>query len=182
MFDASRLRNSLVVTMLFCGVLAGCSYAPSMPTIPSVSNALTPYKIDMVQGNVVTREQLDALKLGMSRVQVRDILGTSLLTSVFHTQRWDYVFSFSRQGAPRQSRQVSLFFNDDALEKIEADPLPSEAEFVATLKSLDKVDKLPSLEATEESLKKFPVAPKPVVQPPAVAPPANYPPLESARP
>jgi outer membrane protein assembly factor BamE len=153
-----------------------------MPTVPSVSAVLTPYKIDMVQGNVVTREQLQALKIGMSRAQVREILGTSLLSSVFHNQRWDYIFTFRRQGSPSQSRQVSLFFNGDALEKIQADPLPSEAEFVATLKSMDKVDKLPPMEATDESLNKFPAAAKPVAPPPALAAPASYPPLESSRP
>ena len=60
------------------------------------------YKIDIVQGNFVSREQAAALKPGMSRAQVRDILGTPLLTSVFHADRWDYVFTFKRQGVEPQ--------------------------------------------------------------------------------
>jgi outer membrane protein assembly factor BamE len=158
--------------------LAGCSNTGSR----GLTNLLTPYKIDMVQGNVVTREQMEAVAVGMPRAQVRSILGTPLLSSVFHAERWDYVFSLRRQGAELQSRRIALFFKGDVLERIEADPLPSESEFVATLRSLDKPSKLPPLEATEESLSKFPVTAKPAaaVQPAATA--INYPPLEPARP
>jgi outer membrane protein assembly factor BamE len=142
---------------------------------------VSPYRIDMVQGNVVTREQLAVLKPGMTRAQVRDVLGTSLLASVFHADRWDYVFTLKRQGAEPQSRKVTLFFKGDVLERIEADELPSEAEFVATLKSKPVSGPQPVLEASEESLKKFPVAPKPAPAPlPAATAPATYPPLEPA--
>jgi outer membrane protein assembly factor BamE len=51
--------------------------------------AVTPYKIEIVQGNFVSKEQVEALKTGMSRQQVREVLGTSLLTDVFHSDRWD---------------------------------------------------------------------------------------------
>ncbi len=60
--------------------------------------AVTPYKVEVVQGNFVSKEQVEALKPGMSRQQVREILGTSLLTDVFHSDRWDYVFTIRRQG------------------------------------------------------------------------------------
>jgi outer membrane protein assembly factor BamE len=117
----------------------------------------------------------------MPRPVVRDVLGTPLLTSVFHAQRWDYVFTLQRQGAPAQSRRVTVFFKDEVVERIEADDLPSESEFVATLKSPVQKGPVPSLEASEESLKKFPPAPK--VAPAAPLPPVsagNYPPLEPA--
>ena len=51
-----------------------------------------------MQGNFVSKEQVEALRPGMSRQQVRDILGTPLVTSVFHADRWDYVFTIKRQG------------------------------------------------------------------------------------
>lgn len=161
-----------------CAVLAACS---GMPDAGKVAAAVQPYKIDVVQGNVVTREQLAVLKTGMPRPVVRDVLGTPLLTSVFHGQRWDYVFTLQRQGAPAQSRRVTVFFKDDVVERIEADDLPSESEFVSTLKSPLQKGPVPSLEASEESLKKFPPAPK--VAPAAPLPPVsagNYPPLEPA--
>jgi len=146
-----------------------------------VAGVVSPYRIDMVQGNVVTREQLAVLKPGMTRAQVREVLGTPLLASVFHADRWDYVFTLKRQGAEPQSRKVTVFFKGDVLEHIEADELPSEAEFVATLKSKPVSGPQPALEASEESLKKFSVAPKPAQTPlPAATGPATYPPLEPA--
>jgi len=171
-------RISSVVGAFTCAVLAACS---GLPDAGKVATAVQPYKIDVVQGNVVTREQLAVLKTGMPRPVVRDVLGTPLLTSVFHAQRWDYVFTLQRQGAPAQSRRVTVFFKDDVVERIEADDLPSESEFVATLKSPVQKGPVPSLEASQESLKKFPPASK--VAPTDPLPPVSagtYPPLEPA--
>ena len=181
MFDLSpRLHRSLLVAS-FLLAMAGCSSLQgARATMDKVATIAEPYKIDIVQGNVVTREQLAALKIGMPRAQVRDILGTPLLVSVFHDQRWDFVFTFKRQGSAPQSRKVTIVFNGDTVEKIDADELPSETEFVATLKSQTKIDKLPPLQASEDSLKKYP--PPAPVEPAAQAPainPASYPPLES---
>ncbi len=157
--------------------LAGCG------SLDQASNRMigvvTPYKIDIVQGNFVSREQAAALKEGMSRVQVRDILGTPLLVSIFHADRWDYVFTFKRQGAEPQARRVTVFFNGANLARVDADPLPSEAEFVASLDSGRRTGTVPVLEMSEESLKATavtaPAAPKPL------APlPASYPPLETS--
>ena len=143
-----------------------------------LSNVVTPYKIDIVQGNFVSREQAAALKEGMKRNQVRDILGTPLLASVFHADRWDYVFTFKRQGLEPQSRRVTVFFKNDVLVRVDADPLPSEAEFVASLDSGRSSAPVPVLEMSEESLKatKRPVAP--VETPPLPPLPSSYPPLE----
>ena len=118
----------------------------------------------------------------MQRTQVRDILGTALLVSVFHSDRWDYVFTLKQQGAQPQSRKVTIFFKDGVLERTEADALPSEAEFVATLKSPSLPGSIPVLEATEETLKKFPLPSKPApLSAAALAAPADYPPLEATR-
>jgi len=145
---------------------------------------VTPYKVEVVQGNFVSKEQVEAVKPGMSRQQVRDILGTPLVTSVFHASRWDYVFTLKRQGVPAQERKLAIFFNGDVLERVEGDAMPSEAEFVATLDNKRKNAKVPPLEASEEALKRFapdkpaaPVAPAAALPPPA----ASYPPLEPAR-
>ena len=109
--------------------------------------------MDVLQGNVVTREQLKMLNTGMQREQARDILGSPLLTSVFHADRWDYVFSLRRKGQALQQRRVSLFFKDGVIERIEADELPSENEFVASLNTR-QVDpaRVPELSATEAEL------------------------------
>jgi outer membrane protein assembly factor BamE len=136
--------------------------------------------MDIVQGNFVSKEQAEAVKPGMSRDQVRNILGTPLLTSVFHADRWDYVFTFKRQGLEPQARKVTVFFKGDALERLEADTLPTEAEFVASLDSGRNTAKVPVLEMSEESLKQLP-APVKATEPTPLPPlPASYPPLESA--
>lgn len=158
--------------------LGGCS---------SVASWVTPYKIDILQGNVITREQVDALKPGMPREQVRDIMGSPLLASVFHADRWDYVFTLQRQGKEPQRRRVTVYFKDGVLERHEADELPTEAEFVASMDARrDKPDKPPVLEATEQQLKDFAERNKPQAPPlPASAAPApsttSFPPLEPAR-
>ena len=139
---------------------------------------VSPYKMDIVQGNFVSQEQAAAVKPGMSRAQVRDILGTPLLTSLFHAERWDYVFTFKRRGAEPQARKVTAYFKDDLLERIEADALPTEAEFVASLDTTRPSGKLPMLELSPESLSKLPAV-KPKTAPAALPPlPASYPPLE----
>jgi outer membrane protein assembly factor BamE len=179
MLDTPHRRTASLLAALVCLVVAGCS---SLPGTRQVATMASPYKIDVVQGNVVTREQMAVLKPGMPRAAVRDVLGTPLLASVFHAQRWDYVFTLQRQGAEPQSRKVTLFFKDDVLERIEADDLPSEAEFVSTLKSTVVKGPLPVLEASEENLKKFPPAANKPAAAPSTAPatPTNYPPLEPA--
>ncbi|HVZ42253.1 MAG TPA: outer membrane protein assembly factor BamE [Ramlibacter sp.] len=154
-------------------------------TVDSVSNRLvsgiTPYKVEVVQGNFVSREQVELLKPGISRQQVRDILGTPLIADLFHAARWDYVFTLKRHGVAPQERRLTVFFKGEALERVEGDPMPSESEFVATLERRRKIDKIPPLEATEEQLKAFPAkaAPATPASPqPAPPPVASYPPLE----
>ena len=160
-------------------LLAGCGSVDS--TSRRIATALTPYKVEVVQGNFVSKEQVDALKPGMSREQVRQILGTPLVTSLFHADRWDYVFTLRRQGVERQERRLTVFFKGDGMDHVEGDAMPSESEFVSTLDKRRLTGKVPPLEATEAQLRAFPAKPAPAVQPavPAPAAPANYPPLES---
>lgn len=176
----SRLAGGAVLLVLVA--LGGC--ASVRDRLPDVSGSFfSPYKIDIVQGNVVTREQAALLQPGMPRQQVRDILGTPLVASVFHADRWDYVFTFRRQGQEPQRRRLTAFFKDDVLERFDADELPSESEFVSSLDAKRRSAKVPALEATPEQLKSFAERnTQPAAEPPAPAapPPAtSYPPLES---
>lgn len=179
MFDFHIRNLRFPLLALVCVCLAACgSLDDASRTVSSVAK---PYKMDVIQGNVVTREQVAVLRPGMPRAQVRDVLGTPLLASVFHEDRWDYVFTLQRPGEPPQSRKVTVFFKNDVLDHLDADELPSESEFVATLKTPSVSGPLPALEASEEGLNKFPPAAAP--NPPAVVAPApavNYPPLEPA--
>lgn len=175
-----RRSAPLVLLCLTSLALMACSSVGDK--LSDVSTLVSPYRIDVLQGNVVTREQARALQPGMSRDQVRGILGSPLLASVFHSDRWDYVFTFRRQGQPSQQRRLTVFFKGEGMERIESDELPSETEFVSSLDSRRKNEKTPALEATEQQLKAFESrhAQKPEAAPAPVAPPMVYPPLEPA--
>ncbi len=182
--NSPRLSR-LVLGLAACAatVLSGCgSFNQASERLAS---AITPYKVQVVQGNFVSREQAQVLQPGMSRQQVRDILGTPLLASAFHADRWDYVFTLRRNGVQEQSYRLALFFKGERLERLEGDTLPTEAEFVAALDEQRNAPKVPVLEATEAQLARFP-APGASAQAPAGAPvpagapaTASYPPLEA---
>lgn len=180
MLANSQRRFWLLVGAAVSLCLAACSSVTDRTR--SALSAVTPYKVDVVQGNFVSKEQVDALKPGMSRQQVREILGTSLLTDVFHNDRWDYVFTIRRQGVEPLERRLTLYFKGDALDRFEGDTMPSEEEFVASVDNRKKSGKVPTLEATEDQLNKY----KPAADAKAAAPaaalaplPPSYPPLES---
>jgi len=140
------------------------------------------YKPEIVQGNFVSSEQRKALKLGMPRAQVKDILGTPLMASVFHADRWDYVFTIRRQGVPPQSFKLSVQFKGDALAEIDSDDLPSENEFVQRLVGEKRAVQTPLLQASEEDLRKYPAftPDKSAEALPSAPLPSTYPPLEPA--
>lgn len=180
---ANPVLKSLVLAV--CATLAACSGFNGASN--RIASIVTPYQVDVVQGNVITREQVDQLREGLPRQAVRDLLGTPLLQSVFHADRWDYVFSFRRKGEEPQLRKLTVYFTGDQLVRFEADPMPTEAEFVASLDDSRKSAKVPNLEASEESLKAFQQAsktPDKPATPARVVPPlpTSYPPLEPAKP
>jgi outer membrane protein assembly factor BamE len=174
------MRRRLPVSLLAALVLGGCAGQLSTDRIMGV---FTPYRIDIVQGNVVTKEQMALVRNGMTRTQVRDILGSPLLTDPFHVDRWDYIFTIRRPGTPVQRRSIIILFQGDAVASIDAPDLPSEREFVASI-SRQGTPKVPRLELSDEERGKLPPPPKP--EAPAVAPPEptgpvrDYPPLESS--
>lgn len=169
-----------LLALLAAGLLSACAGTAGVNA--SLGNLLTPYKIEVVQGNVVTREQAQALQPGMARAQVIDVLGTPLLTSVFHTNRWDYVFSLQRAGQAVQQRRFTVFFKGDTVDRFEGDELPSETEFVASIDTRRKPGQVPALQATPAQLQAFDKSnPQPAAAPALAAPAAtSYPPLEPA--
>jgi outer membrane protein assembly factor BamE len=91
------------------------------------------YKAEIAQGNFVSKEQVAALKIGMPRLQVADILGTPLLVSVFHADRWEYVFNLKRKGTETPSYKLTVYFKGDALDKIDGSNMPTEQAFIDSL-------------------------------------------------
>ncbi len=82
---------------------------------------LEPYRIDIQQGNFVSQEMVAQLKPGMTREQVRFVLGTPLMADIFHAERWDYLYTLERRGAPRQQRRLAVFFQDGKLARLDGD-------------------------------------------------------------
>ena len=83
------------------------------------------YRVEVQQGNVVTQEMVDQLKIGMSRRQVRFILGTPLIADPFHQDRWDYYYSHLSGKRGTERRILSVFFKDDALAEFRGDVAPT---------------------------------------------------------
>jgi outer membrane protein assembly factor BamE len=157
--------------------LAGCD---SLQRTDSFLGLITPYRIDIVQGNAVTQEQAALLKPGLTRLQVRDILGTPLMSDPFHASRWDYLFTLRRPGATVQRRSVVVQFDGDVVKSVEAPDLPSEREFVASISRI-KDPRAPRLELSDEERKALPLPPPRVAPPPEpIGPVRDYPPLESS--
>lgn len=174
---------------LLAAALAGLSACSSINNATSrIGGLVSPYKVEVVQGNFVSKEQKDALAPGMPKAQVRDILGSPLVTSVFHADRWDYVFTIQRQGQPPQQRKLTVFFRGDELLRVEGDELISEDEFVTSLAAGRRLGKVPLLEVPPEVLREFGIqaaaaqaasSPDAAARPSASAAPTSYPPLEA---
>lgn len=137
----------LRLNLILCSALAlgasGCAILPDN-YVPSF---VKPYKFDIQQGNFITQQDVARLQVGMTKEQVRFILGTPLLNDAFHSNRWDYVYRLAKaNGQTTQSRYTVVFENDkvsrhggenlpvnptdllgpDSNTKIPTKPLPSE--------------------------------------------------------
>jgi len=86
---------------------------------------ITPYRMDIQQGNYVSQEMVSQLRSGMTREQVRFVLGTPLLTDIFHADRWDYVYYRDVAGGAREERKIAVIFQDGKLARIEGDVVPA---------------------------------------------------------
>jgi outer membrane protein assembly factor BamE len=107
-----------VTSSMATGVSAVTGWAPTF---------LGPYRPDVHQGNIITQEMVDQLRQGMTREQVRFMLGTPLLTSDFHTDRWDYPYYLNPLKGPVQSRRLTIFFKDNKVVRFVSDEMPSES-------------------------------------------------------
>jgi len=107
-----HMRSPLLPLSL--ALLCGCSYVPRIPGV-------TPYRIDIQQGNFISQEMVAQLKPGMSKEQVRLVLGTPLLTDIFHADRWDYIYWREKAGEKREQRKLTVFFEDGKLNRLDGD-------------------------------------------------------------
>ncbi|MGF6377183.1 outer membrane protein assembly factor BamE [Paraburkholderia atlantica] len=131
-YRGSRMRGTLIAVATVA-VLAGCSTYDSLTQ--RVAQSITPYRITVVQGNFVSQEMASQMKVGMTRAQVRQVLGTPLLTDMFHADRWDYTFYFKRGNtAIVQQRDFVVFFSGDTVTHwTGGEDLPTNLELLAEI-------------------------------------------------
>ena len=92
-----------------------------------VPQLITPYRMDIQQGNYISQEMVAQLRPGMTREQVRFVLGTPLLADIFHADRWDYVYWRERPGAKLEQRKLTVFFEDGKLMRLDGDTVSAGA-------------------------------------------------------
>ncbi len=120
---------------LFLVLLTACS------STPEISSLLTPYRIDIRQGNHITQEMVSQLKPGQSRDQVRFILGTPLISDPYHAERWDYVYRFQPGHGEAQQRRVTIFFSDGKLSRIAGDVMGKETSITQGVVEIEPLEK-----------------------------------------
>lgn len=98
------LRMRLLMILAASAALSACSLV---------------YKLPTRQGNVIEQKQLDKLEIGMTREQVKFLMGTPLAASPFRDDRWDYVGYYKSPRGKESSRTVSLWFESGLLAKME---------------------------------------------------------------
>lgn len=124
-------------------LLSACS------STTEVSSWLSPYRIDVNQGNYVTQEMVARLKPGMSREEVRFILGTPLIADIFHADRWDYVYRFQPGHGEPQQRRLVIYFTDGKLARVGGDVVPAAGEALPAEKPPARVIEIGSEDKTE---------------------------------
>ena len=108
---------------------------------------LSPYRIDIQQGNVVTQDMVAKLKPGMSRQQVRFVLGTPPIVDPFHQDRWDYVYYLNKAGKVVEYRRLVLLFDGDTLKRVEGDVVPAAQAPAGAAAQAAQAGKSPELQA-----------------------------------
>lgn len=169
------LRLLLPLLIISTALISGCG--SSLPTVK-------PFKMDIQQGNVVTSKMLLQLKPGMTKSQVRFIMGTPLVVDSFHKDRWDYFYQMRQAGKIVEQRRVILDFEKELLTKVRGDVVPqgtagAEASESAAVrgpitvqpkaKEISMLDKLKFWQKNETPVVKPVVADTPLLAPVTVA-------------
>ena len=121
--DQRPLSFPYALLIVAVSLLAGCASSGfSLPKIPGIEA----HRMEIQQGNYVTQEMIAKLQPGMTRDQVRFVLGTPLVADAFHEDRWDYMFRRQRANSKEiEQRRIVIFFDDGRLSRIEGDVTPA---------------------------------------------------------
>ena len=138
--------RQLSLITCFLILLTGCGRNDSDFKLPGV------YRVNIQQGNVIEQENLDRLRVGMDKDQVRFIMGTPAVEDPFHTDRWDYIYTYTEGANRRQQQHVTMIFEDDLLVRIEGDvvagKLKTDEEITRETKTVD----VPLRKSTEKGI------------------------------
>ena len=110
--------RSLAAAAIAAALAGGSGYVPRIPGV-------SPYRIEIQQGNYVSAEMMAQLRPGMTKEQVRFILGTPMVTDIFHSERWDYVYWRETPNGMRETRKITVLFEQGQLARIDGDVAPS---------------------------------------------------------
>ena len=102
-----RFRRSLIIIACMFSLSACASWLPDA------------HRIDLQQGNTIKLEQLEAVEIGMTKAEVRKIMGSPMLSDPFHDQRWDYIYRFIPNKGFERKSLLTLYFEDDVLSRID---------------------------------------------------------------
>ncbi len=150
-FIVSKKKSSQIATLSLASMIVLLSGCASQKTVVETSDVntnkgtqivkssgfdqlfgfISPYRISIQQGNFVSQEMVAQLKEGMTREQVRFLLGTALLTDMFHEDRWDYPFRMLKPNGDVISSRLAIFFKNNTVERFEGGDLPTEKEYLA---------------------------------------------------
>lgn len=131
------MYKKFLLTGALCGTLAlsGCAQMKSQwdsfsewwqPT-EAITSVIKPYRPTTHQGNLITKEMVDQLHLGMTQQQVQFLLGVPLLRDMFHQNRWDYVYYMNPRFGDPKHRRLTVYFDDTGrLSRYEFTPMPEE--------------------------------------------------------
>ncbi len=140
----SATKTSPVVSTAAAPVAAGSDNLSAKTETPAgfekFMGIFTPYRITIQQGNFVSHEMVTQVKEGMTREQVRFLLGTALLTDMFHADRWDYPFRLLKPNGELLTSRVTVFFKQNLVVKIDSGDLPDEKEYLARISDAAIVD------------------------------------------
>jgi outer membrane protein assembly factor BamE len=148
--------------LLPVAVLLPACKSIDVPKVPGV----TPYRMVIQQGNFISQEMVSQLKPGMSKEQVRFVLGTPLVNDIFHADRWDYVYFRETADGKREQRNLSVIFENGKLARVLGDLLPADG----AAPRASGFDPLVKPEAAKPAAKPAAEPAKPAAKPVAEAP------------
>jgi outer membrane protein assembly factor BamE len=145
--ECSKAVSALAGGVALVSVLSGCSttgeaenaYGSKIANDTKVTSQtgfdrviswLSPYRMPIQQGNFVSQEMVAQLKEGMTREEVTNLLGTALLTDVFHEDRWDYPFRLRKSNGDLITSNLTIYFKNNTVEKFVGGDLPAEKAYL----------------------------------------------------